>query len=1188
MKIKKLEILGFKSFIDKAILSFPRGITAIVGPNGSGKSNLVDAVKWALGEQSSKSLRGKSMEDVIFNGSREKKPLGMAEVTITFTNVDGNVPHNFPRFGEVSVRRRIYRSGMSEYYLNKTPCRLKDINDIFIGTGVGTKAYSIIAQGQIGDIITARPLDRRYLIEEAAGITKYKSKKIEALRKIDYTQQNLLRIGDIIRELKRQLETLSQQAERAEEFKKLRADLKHFELIDASRRYLTLTQKLDKEDVLYKSDNEKETAISCELSAVEERIESLKNSSIEKEEYFSEILKKSFTNEARIKALEESIKQTRDRIESTKNRNDIFLADIEELSQFITESKNKVEKLSLQMNSSIEEADLYETNLKNIEAELDKVQETLTRLTGDQEALRVDELSNASNIARLKNAMSSSEKWIHNSKEEIEKKSQELLALREESEKIEGLIEEARSEIEKAKVEEEKIQIARKKAEDELKALKEKEFQAQRAIEEEKYEETRITLRLKSLEEMEKNFEGTSEGTKAVMCGDRQGVLGILADFLKSDKKYEKALEVYLGEALSSVVVKNIDNVKNHIRKLKESGAGRASFIPIDALKESEDSEVLNSEGVIGRFKDYINIKGENKEAISSFFGDAHLVSDIDSALRIWVDKSPDFPLVTLQGEVLLPNGLIFGGDSEDRGKSILANRRERDSLNQKLKEIRGSLNIKGQEFEGIKNKISSVESRLKDESDLLTSLKIKGIETEKELNSIMKDKERVAKAKSSISGEIEWHTSETERLKSELEETANLLTEAEEREGELEERSRVLKLALEESQGDMRRLKEHQTELKLSLGKARDNVEHIRQTSEEYTTQIERAERDIEKKRAAVSQGEEETSSLEEKVFASESELSERKDSEGKIADELKDARSRLDNVEKIENELESERKDIMMKLSSIREDLQQKKDKIKEFLWERENLTALIKERYQVDLADKYIKLSSHEIEGGELSQRIDRLKRRIEKFGDVNLMALSEFKTLGERHEFLCGQESDLVQSLDSLKKTIQKIDKRSRERFMVTFDEVNEKFQEVFSRLVPGGRANLSLTEDQDPLESGVDIMAQPPGKRLLNINLLSGGEKALAAIALIFSIFMVKPSPFCLLDEVDAPLDDLNIERFIELLKDISMKSQVILITHNKKTMELADTLFGITMQDSGVSKMVSIKLTEEKEAQSNV
>ncbi len=1188
MKIKKLEILGFKSFIDKVTLSFPRGITAIVGPNGSGKSNLVDAVKWALGEQSSKTLRGKSMEDVIFNGSREKKPLGMAEVTITFANEDGNVPHNFPRFGEVSVRRRIYRSGMSEYYLNKTPCRLKDINDIFIGTGVGTKAYSIIAQGQIGDIITARPLDRRYLIEEAAGISKYKFKKIEALRKIDYTQQNLLRVGDIVHEVKRQMETLSQQAERAEEFKKLRAELRHLELIDSSRRYMTFTQKLEKEETLYKSDNEKETKVSSELSAVEQRIEGLKNSSIEKEEYFSEILKKSISNEARIRSLKESIEQTKDRIESTKNRNELSLGDIEELSLFIDENKVKVEKLSLQMNTSIEEADSYETNLKNIEAELDKVQEAFDRFTSEKEGLRRDELSNASNIARLNNTISSSEKLIHNSNEEIEKKSKELSATNEESKRIEGLIFETNSEIEKAKAEEERTQVTLQKAESELKALKEKESQAQREIEEAKYEETRTALRLKSLEEMERNFEGTSEGTKAVMGGDRKGVLGILADFLKSDKNYEKALEVYLGEALSSVVVKDIDDVKSHIRKLKEAGAGRASFIPVDAVKEGGDSEALNSDGVIGRLKDHIEIEGENKKAISSFFGNIHLVSDLDSALRIWIDKRPNFPLVTLQGEVLLPNGLIFGGDSEDRGKSILANRRERESLTQKLQEIRGSLDAKDTEFEEIREKISSAQSKLKDEGDLLTSLKIRGIEAKKELNSIMKDKERVAKAKGSISGEIEWHTNETERLKSELEETAKLLSEAEKGEGELQERSKKLKLVLEESQGEMRRLGEQQTELKISLGKARDNVEHIEQTSEEYTTQIERAERDIEKKRAAVSQGEEEISSLEEKVSESESELSERKESEGKIADELKDARARLDDVEKIESQLENERKGIMVKLSSIREDLQQKKDKIKEFLWEREKLTTLIKERYQEDLTEKYIELSSDEIEAGELSQRIDRSRRRIEKFGDVNLMALSEFKTLSERHEFLCGQESDLVQSLDALKKTIQKIDKRSREQFMVTFDEVNEKFQEVFSRLVPGGRASLSLTEDQDPLEGGVDIMAQPPGKRLLNINLLSGGEKALSAIALIFSIFMVKPSPFCLLDEADAPLDDLNIERFIELLKDISTKSQVILITHNKKTMELADTLYGITMQDSGVSKMISIKLTEEEEAQSYV
>ena len=1181
MKIKKLEILGFKSFIDKVFLTFPPGVTTIVGPNGSGKSNLVDAIKWTLGEQSIKSLRGKSMEDVIFNGSHDKRPLGMAEVTLTFTDLkgNGNAPTQFIDLGEITVRRRIFRSGESEYYLNKTRCRLKDIQDLLMGTGIGSKSYSIIAQGQIGSIITAHPRDRRYLLEEAAGITKYKAKKTEALRKMDLTQQNLLRIGDIIVEVKRQMESLSRQARRAEQYKEFKVELKRLELIHAARRYNDMSDKTDSQRKILTDKEGVETKNLTIISALDAKIEEKKRLSLKKEDELSDKQRRFYTNESDIKTLEQSISHLNERIRATTDRNGLFLSEIEGLETLIDETTGKIETLTSRIASAESESDSLKEDLETNEKELSLFYKDVEELTERWEELKEQQLYEASRLARMRNNISSGMKWIEHSEKDIKRKEEELDSLNKESIEVEELLKTAEQEETELKEEREKTSYLLDETRNRVNELMDEEARLYGEHEDVRHFRTEVASRLTALEEMEKGFEGINEGVRSVMEGGRQGIRGLFADFIETDEEYEKALEGYLGEALSAVVVEDTSEVRRHIARLKENGAGRAVFMPIDSVNETENHPPISATGALGRLKDFVDIKGDEGRAFASPLEDAYLVSDLDDALTIRDTEKPPFPLVTLDGEVLTPNGLIYGGRVEG-GYSILKNRRERDSLVIKIGEIDGEISSINERLDRSKNNLSSGQKSLKDTENRITSIKIKATEIEKRRDASLKDKERVDRALKRITSEIESEKNEIERLKSEIESSLSLLSRAEESEEGREGESSKLKTTLVEKQREVKSVEQRGMEQKVALQKAIDLKEHLKETKEEYVRQIERSKEDIENKKRAKTIGEGEVEGFLEEISNTENRLSVSITEAKKLENDLRDANATMNEIVVSENKLVEEKKEIQLKLSSIREELQENRAQIRELEWERENLTSRIQEDYQVDIGETNKEFLTEEIDDDTLLTEREKIKNKIDRFGEVNLMAISEYNELKERYEFLRKQEDDLTDSLNSLTTTIKKIDKTSREQFLKTFDEINKKLKDVFPRLVPGGSAKLTLTDLHDPLESGIDVMAQPPGKKLSSITLLSGGEKALAAIALIFAIFMIKPTPFCLMDEVDAPLDDINIERFIDLLKELSTESQFILISHNKKTMEMADTLYGITMEDPGVSKMVSIRLTD--------
>jgi chromosome segregation protein len=1179
MKLKKLDIIGFKSFIDKVTLAFPDGVTAIVGPNGSGKSNLMDAIKWALGEQSAKTLRGKSMEDVIFNGSHEKKPLGMAEVTLTFGNIDGNLPHSFSHYNEITIRRRIYRSGESEYFLNKTPCRLKDITDLFMGTGVGAKAYSMIAQGQIGDLVTARPIDRRSIIEEAAGITKYKAKKVESQRKMEATQTNLLRIGDIIGEVKRQMDSLSQQAKKAEDYKILRSDAKRMELIAAARQFVSLAESLDQRGRVLAQKEQEEMQLSTRFSVLESTIEEEKAASLEKEESFSDIQKRFYANETEIKTLEQKIDHLKERIVLTQNQNSIFTRDIDELTRFIEENTVRLSETDRQIAECDRDAATHRQEIEIVEGKIDALTEVIDDLTAQWESIRENQMAEASRIAHVHNSVSSTEKWIERSLQDVEKKKQELSSITEERARLSTGLSEIQSEKQRNEHERDQKTDALSRVGRSVQQYKDQE--ARLTGEHRRAEEslTKATLRVNSLAEMEKNFEGLAEGTKSVMTGDRQGVLGIFADFIESDERHEKAIEGYLGEAVSAIVVKGPRDAKSHIDRLKGSGSGRAVFIPIGSVKRNSGQDTGLADGVMGRLGDFVTVKGSDSDILKALLGGAYLTSDLGQAIDIWESRQPDAALVTLEGEVLTREGIIFGGGSRQQQFSLLRNKREKKTLTDELEVIRKDLAKRDDELQKVRSELSAGQKEEKEIEAELTSLAIRIEKLDGEIVSGQRDTERLSKAQQSVAAEIERDGAEIVRLKQEIEESMIALSEAEKKEGELKTTAEGAKWALTQRQQEMRQLEDHQTEIKLSAQTAQDAKRHLISSVEEFNKQIARARKDQENKRVAVEDAMREIEDYTRRIAETEKDLFSAIEQSRLIEDGMRDARAQLDAAVGKQHDLDEEKRQLSKNVNSLREEIQHDRDAVKEIAFEQENLTTRIRERHQEDLREVHAGYLADEIPDEELTAKLDAVRKKIERFGEVNLMAISEYNALSERYEFLKAQQSDLVISLESLTNTIKQIDRKSRERFMAAFEEINKKFQDVFTRLLPGGRARLILTDETDPLESGIDVLAQPVGKRLSSITLLSGGEKALTAIALIFAVFMVKPTPFCMMDEMDAPLDDINTERIIDLLKEISHSSQVILITHNKKTMEMADTLYGLTMEEPGVSKTVSVKLT---------
>ncbi len=1177
MRIKRLEIHGFKSFAERAVLNFGEGITGVVGPNGCGKSNIVDALRWCMGEMSAKHLRGRAMQDVIFAGSDSRGPLGMAEVTISFHN-DGNVPPQYASFSEIAVTRRLHRDGSSEYLVNKVPARLRDITDLFLGTGVGTRAYSIIEQGRIGFIVSSKPEDRRSLIEEVAGITKFKARKKAAERRMESTQQNLDRVGDVVSELERQLQSLRRQARRAEKYKELRAELRDLELHQASLEMLRVAA-LEKHaqgeaEMLARDAEDAQAGVAARESSIEaDRLRLLEvERELQREQAASAEL------DSKLAALERDLTHWQRQRDEAIARVHAARRDVEDAEARLAQAKNEHESHDQALGHLSASVDSDRERSYTLETAVGEMQGQISGLDRDAEALRRSAVEHIHEGARQRTLIAAIAKRDVELKNRLSQSSAELEDVARRRAEAEAKASELseRRDLLAGQISEWRARVTENRA------------TLETAIRQVGESETRLrTLRdtlaerrsrLESLQEIARRFEGYSDGVRSLMQPDGgepavAGIRALITDVLDVPPDLERAVEAALGERLQYVVVDAQSVGVTAIAHLQQIAGGRSGFVPMTPRTVPSMAR--------GNALDRVKARPGFEKVAEYLLADVSIADSLDSALVSFGDEQTPLRYVTLSGEVLDAFGTLIGGSEE--GTGLLAKRRE-------IRELEELVATLDSEHEAARASHLQLEtSRLQLEVDIqqlekdLHAADLERIETSKDLEAAMADAQRAGDRAEIVEFERSQASDELAKSASETKAAEEAASRAEEEQRNIEQRARELGERRAGMAEELAARAEELTRAKVEgatraekLTGTKAAAQRLQQTMHELTQRIERGQGAIRHNETA---GQELTQRIEEgqqlALTTSADALRRR--------EELAAARERYEadrqSVAVVEQAVREQRKSgdaATERLTAVRMELQRLE-------LERVRIGDHILERHDVRIEHVMTDYHLRPMPGPEARQKSTELDRAIKALGPINLTAIDECAEIETRYGFLVTQRDDLANALESLKRAIQRINRASRERFQEAFDAVNEMFQQVYPRLFRGGVARLELVQSQDDvLESGVEIIAQPPGKKLQNVSLLSGGEKALTATALVFAIFLIKPSPFCVLDEVDAPLDEANVGRFNEMLREISKISQFIVITHNKNTMSQADKLYGVTMQEPGMSTLVSVNLDEKK------
>ncbi len=1188
MRIKTLEMSGFKSFVDRTVISFEEGVTGVVGPNGCGKSNIVDAIRWVMGEMSAKHLRGSSMEDVIFNGCETRTPTGMAQIFLTFDNSDGRAPAEYSQYSEIQVGRRLYRSGESEYFLNKTPCRLKDIIDLFLGTGVGTKAYSIVEQGMVGSIVSAKPEDRRMLVEEAAGISKFKSRKEAALRKMDSTRQNLARLTDVLQELTRQMNSLNRQAKKAERFKKIGDELRERELTLCATRYRSLRDELD----LLKSEHDKlhevEVSSSAELSTYETSFEErrLKISEIERE--LDGASQQLYGVQNSIKLYEAEITHKKNEASSIQQQNKVYAEELGALKRKLEELNSRMEDA----NTSMVVADLKLAGSSEIvetsQSGADEVRCKYAEVQTECDGLSSQVMEFDKEIANLSASLNHLERryieinariaknqaeldGIHERKKQIENdlqnKSQEMDGLRQMKLSMSGESESAAETLERQKAD-------LHEAEERVRNLREK--IADRGS------------RLDSITELRKNLEGYRDGVRAVLSrtddGGRKldGVVGTVGELFETGEEYESALGAVLGEKLQYVVVKSHEEGVDAIDYLRTAASGRSSFIPIGVKASEETSEEPSGEGVVGPIQNFVTFDNQYSQICKHLLGEVVLVEDLKRALSLWESGSYNHTFVTKDGCVVDPSGVVTGGSEGGVEEQLVAQKRRERELTEELSTLKGELTQAEGDSNNFRERVTSMERRVEQLGRDVHNEDLKLVGQERDLERLHDEMQRFEQESDKLSVETAALTEELTEVESERDESKERLGVATEEQEHAKTKLGSTRQELDQLSQVLTGREKELVELKVDLAQAEERVSSVSRELDGMVRDKASTVTSITKRMSDINIANQRVVILNRDVDNLRSNLDMAISASAKLEQTQRELRERYEGESTSLRDRELEIRDIRKKHDEALATFHGVEIKLTEHNGKVQYMIDGIRERYHLDLASIENEYAKDDLDVEAEEAEVTTLKERIEKIGSVNVDAIDEYKELSERNEFIARQHEDLTASLDNLSKAIAKINRTSRQRFRRAFESVDAQFQELFPKLFKGGKARLMLTDEENILETGIEIIAQPPGKKLQSITLLSGGEKALTAVALIFSIFLIKPSPFCLLDEVDAPLDDANIDRFNELIRSMTPHSQFILITHNKRTMELADLLYGVTMEEAGVSKMVSVRLGQDK------
>ncbi|MGE5329920.1 MAG: chromosome segregation protein SMC [Deltaproteobacteria bacterium] len=1187
MILKKIEIQGFKSFADKISLELNQGITAVVGPNGSGKSNISDAVRWVLGEQSMKTLRGNKMEDVIFAGTETRKSLGFAEVSITLENTNAQLPIDY---SEVTVTRRVYRSGESEFFINKKACRLKDINELFMGTGLGRDGYSVIGQGKIDEILSSKAEDRRIIFEEAAGIMKYKSRKIEAERKIEQTSQNLLRVNDIIGELESQLEPLKEQSEIAKKFLSLKERLK---ILEVNVFIINMEKFKEKLDEIQINVENLEAQIQSEQKSFDENQNERKamHSESERIEHeIEELQQKIFEIEKAIELSASDVKLAQERIDNIEKNDERIKEETETLKQKavqLEEEKNiKQKKIERLDKDKVRFSD--ELTIK--EAELSKVNQSIIDEQEKIEAMKTEVIERINLISQKKSELNSLKVFlegISRRESQIEEDMYEhVMSLDMQTMKREDIndeIERLHREIKEIEASISEINILKTGKESEI-------FGIEKELDSVKIEINSKKSRHKFLSDLERENEGYFKSVKGILeeCRIdelfRKGIHGALAQLINVPKEYETSIEIALGSALQNIVTADEDSAKKAIDFLKQRNLGRATFLPLNVVKGSSLDEAAlqlkSSSGYKGVASKLVQCAKEYKGIVDNLLGHTIVVDNMDNGIAMARKHKYSFRIITIDGDIINSSGAMSGGSINTRTAGLLSRSREIKEISDVLIKLEQKLNERMKTHEELKASITKYIEDINLKNIDIKERQVASAREEEKLTALenlvksINDKTIILKAEKE---QIKIQKSDAESsMEIKRNEIADMDKLTEQLQSSVKEAQESFKLVYVEKD----RVFEHISNIRVSLSSIEESISGVQEDMQRISSEIESLDKDITKKHSEKERKHTEKSTLEEaiekyKIKAIEFEAA-KVEMETKLSQAKKtkeDMTAKLTNLEdfvieklKVIENLKEESSRFEIKKTKIEMDLEALQNR----MWEEYEITLGNSLEYKRDISGV-----------GSAQKEITQLKNEIKDLGIVNVSSIEEYTKTKERYEFLTHQRDDLLDAEEKLKRVISEMTSIMKRQFIEQFYRICENFNEVFKELFGGGKASLKLADEENILESGIDIEVQPPGKKLQNMMLLSGGEKALTAIALLFAILRINPAPFCILDEIEAALDEANVYIFADYLKNFTFNTQFILITHRKGTMESANTMYGVTMEERGVSKLVSLKMNDK-------